>query len=68
MEMDIKQFRRDRSRARFLKEQMENTDSKVRKFYYGLQSVIFGAIWKVRYKEYFEKAERVLNAKKSKAE
>lgn len=65
MALDMKQFRRDKSRARFLMEQMENSNSNIRKFYYGIQSVVFSAIWKERYKEYFEKAERELNAKRT---
>lgn len=47
----IKQLRRDLSRATFYVKQMEYADSKFRKYYYGIQAIVFGAIIQVRYEK-----------------
>ena len=54
----IKQIRRDLARAKFYVEQMNNADSKLRKYYYGIQAIVFGAIVKVRYQKQIEELQR----------
>lgn len=54
----INQLRRDLARATFYVEQIKNADSKFRMYYYGIQSILFGAIVQVRYEEEIQKLQQ----------